>query len=94
MSGSYELLLEAHGTKASQSKKSSPWENCYQESFYSGFKLEFGNPARFHDLGELAEAVHRQIHYYNTRRIHTALKMPPVTYRIHQENKIAVLMTA
>jgi putative transposase len=94
VSGSYELLLEAHGTKASQSKKSSPWENGFQESYYNNFKLEFGSAARFKDLGELVEAVHRQIYYYNTRRIHTALKMPPATYRERQENKTAALMAA
>lgn len=94
VSGSYELLLEAHGTKASQSKKSSPWENGYQESFYNNFKLEFGSTTRFKDLGELVEAVHRQIRYYNTRRIHTALKMPPAIYRERHANNIAALVAA
>jgi transposase InsO family protein len=36
---------------------------------------------RFEHVGALVEAVHRQIHYYNTKRVHSALKMPPVTYR-------------
>ena len=29
---------------------------------------------------ELHEAIALQIHYYNTKRIHTALKMSPATY--------------
>lgn len=91
VSGHYELLLERHGTKPSQSKKSSPWENGYQESFYNNFKLELGSSLRFRDLGELVEAIHRQIHYYNTRRIHTALKMSPVAYRQYHENKTTAL---
>lgn len=80
VSGSYALLLERHGVTPSHSTKSSPWENGFQESFYSNFKLELGNSARFGDLGELVEAVHRQLHYYNHDRIHTAIKMPPARY--------------
>ncbi len=34
VSGEYELLLANLGVAASQSKKSSPWENGFQESFY------------------------------------------------------------
>ena len=48
------------------SKKSSPWQNGFQESFYSNFKLELGNVRRFSHVGELIEAVHQQIGYYNT----------------------------
>jgi transposase InsO family protein len=92
VSGPYALLLKRLGVLASQSKKSSPWENSYQESFYNNFKLELGRPGRFHDLGELVEAVHRQITYYNDRRIHLALKMPPQIFRQRYEQKIAALV--
>lgn len=61
----------------SMSRKSSPWENSYQESFYSQFKLELGPVNRFDNDGELAEAIYRQIYYYNNIRIHSTLKMPP-----------------
>ena len=85
----YERLLKQYSALPSHSMKSSPWENAYQESFYNNFKLELGNPNKFQDLGELIAAIHTQIHYYNTRRIHTALKMPPVVfaqqYKQHQE---------
>lgn len=64
----------------SMSKKASPWENGYQESFYSEFKLELGHPESCPSLGELIEAIGRQIHYYNHERIHTALKCPPVIF--------------
>lgn len=80
VSGGYARLLDRHGVTPSHSQKSSPWENGFQESFYNNFKLELGNPTRFGDLGQLIEAVHRQLHYYNHNRIHTALKMPPVPY--------------
>jgi len=70
-------FLEKLGVKVSMSKKSSPWENPFQESFYSQFKLELGNISRFQTDGHLAEAIYGQIHYYNNERIHSALKMSP-----------------
>jgi len=91
VSGAYELLLIGHNVIPSQSRKSSPWQNGFQESFYSNFKLELGNTARFNSVGELIEAIHQQIDYYNQRRIHTVLKMPPIIFRQFQEQKIAAV---
>lgn len=73
----YLNLIKSLGIKPSMSAKASPWQNCYQESFYSGFKLELGHPEIYPTLGELVEAIAQQIHYYNNQRIHTALKCPP-----------------
>ena len=89
VSGAYESLLAEHGTSPSHSRKSSPWQNCYQESFYSQFKLELGNPNRFGNIGELIEAIHQQISYYNNHRIHSALKMPPIAFKEKQQLKYA-----
>jgi putative transposase len=61
----------------SRSAKASPWQNGYQESFYSQFKVDLGDPERFKTLGELVYEVHRLIWDYNHRRIHSALRMPP-----------------
>lgn len=61
----------------SMSKKASPWQNGYKESFYSQFKLELGHPDCYETMGELIEAIALQVHYYNTKRIHTALKCSP-----------------
>lgn len=88
VSGAYESLLATQGTLPSHSRKSSPWQNGFQESFYNNFKLELGNVNRFDHVGELVEAIHRQIRYYNTARIHSALKMPPVVYRYAQQQKL------
>ena len=88
VSGAYESLLEQYGTVPSHSRKSSPWQNGFQESFYSNFKLELGDPKRFDHVGQLIEAVHRQIRYYNNERIHSALKMPPVAFRKRNERRI------
>ena len=72
--------LQRIGTFISRSAKASPWENGYQESFYSQFKIDLGDPARFKTLGELVAEVHRLVWDYNHKRIHSALKMPPVRF--------------
>ena len=84
----YLNLLKSLAIKPSMSQKASPWQNGYQESFYSGFKLELGYPEIYPDLGELIEAIAGQIHYYNHRRIHTALKCPPTVFaqRLNYQN--------
>lgn len=73
--------LETRKIIISMSKKSSPWENAYQESFYSQFKLDLGRIDRFETLGESIEAVYQTIHYYNTERIHTSLKTSPIKFK-------------
>lgn len=69
--------LVGEGVIVSMSHKSSPWENGYQESFYSQFKLELGNVNRFATEAHLFEAIWHQLYYYNHHRIHTSLKMSP-----------------
>lgn len=76
----YLNFLEMMKILPSMSKKASPWENGYKESFYSEFKLELGHPEIYEDMGELIEAIARQIYYYNHHRIHTALKCSPVIF--------------
>lgn len=80
----YTSFAESLGIKLSMSKKASPWENGYQESFYSQFKVDLGDQNRFKTLGELAVAVYLQIYYYNNQRIHTKLKMPPALFAERQ----------
>ena len=72
--------LELQGVKISVSKKASPWENGYQESFFGRFKEEFGDFNRFETDGELIEEIYARVHYYNNDRIHTSIKMPPAVY--------------
>ncbi|OGZ68598.1 MAG: hypothetical protein A3C50_04160 [Candidatus Staskawiczbacteria bacterium RIFCSPHIGHO2_02_FULL_43_16] len=90
-SAKYQSLLTAAGITPSMSKKGSPWENGYQESFYSQFKLELGHPECYANLGELIEAIALQIHYYNHRRIHTALRCAPVTFAARYQTATEVL---
>jgi len=68
------------GVQISRSRKASPWENGLQESFYSQFKVDLGDPRRFKSLGELVYEIHRTIWAYNHTRIHSVLKMPPFMF--------------
>ena len=70
-------MCQSLGIIQSMSAPGCPWENGYQESFYKGFKIELGDPNRFDTLGELVAEIYKVIHYYNKRRIHSALKMAP-----------------
>jgi putative transposase len=79
--------VENQKVKISMSRKAAPWENGYQESLYAGFKLDLGNTVRFKTLGELIEAIYQTISYYNNKRIHTKLKMPPEQYYLNYLNK-------
>lgn len=76
----YTKFASDLGILQSMSQKASPWQNGYQESFYSGFKIDFGDPSRYKTLGELTAAIYLQIYYYNYKRIHSKLKMPPQSY--------------
>jgi putative transposase len=80
----YTKFAEALGIRVSMSRKSSPWENGYQESFYSQFKLDLGDPNRFETLGELIAEIYRLIFVYNHFRIHSKLKMPPAIFAARQ----------
>lgn len=77
----YFDLLKKHNILASFSTKSSPWQNGFQESFYSEFKKDLGDTSRFETLGEFIEGLHHQIYYYNNSRIHTSLKTTPALFK-------------
>jgi putative transposase len=72
--------LEQRGVRISVSDVASPWQNGYIESFFGRFKQELGDLNRFETAGEMIEAIYRHIHYYNHRRIHTALRLPPAVF--------------
>ena len=72
--------LTTVGIAISRSAPGCPWENGYQESFHSQFKVDLGDPNRFNTLGELVYTIYQTIYTYNHTRIHSALKMPPVQF--------------
>jgi len=77
----YQQELQRNQIQTSYSKKSSPWENGFQESFYGKFKLELGNLNQYPDLVSVIEAICKQIYYYNHHRIHTSIKSTPINFR-------------
>ena len=84
-SDEYVQLLTNNEIMISMSRKSHPWENGYQESFYSGFKLDLGSTTQYQEIGKLVEAISQKLYYYNNQRIHTALKMSPNDFRLSRE---------
>lgn len=50
------------------------------ERFFGSFKLELGPLKEYENLDQLHEAIALKIYYYNTERIHVALKMSPAAY--------------
>jgi putative transposase len=88
-----KILLTEKGIKHSRSDKSSPWQNSWQESFYSQFKLELGGTAKYQSYEELIEAVVEQINYYNNERIHLSLKMSPKQFKSNYQAKRAALLS-
>jgi transposase InsO family protein len=89
----YTNLLKENKIAISMNAKASPWQNPFQESFYSGFKLDFGEPNRFNNLGELVEAIYQAINYYNNSRIHTKLKSSPQEFYLKYLTKFDPVIT-
>lgn len=50
------------------------------ERWFGNFKAELPSLKNLQGLAQLHEAIAMQIHYYNTKRIHSALKMSPAAY--------------
>lgn len=76
----HQKLCDRLNIVLSCSEKSSPWQNGFMERVFGTLKDELPPLNQLKDLAELHEAVALTIHYYNTKRIHTAFDMPPATY--------------
>ncbi len=73
----FRSIVKDYKIIQSMSKKGSPWQNGYQESFFGNWKTDIGDVNRFETLGELTAELYRSIYYYNNLRIHTSLGMSP-----------------
>lgn len=73
-------LCERYEIQLSCSAAGKPWQNGFMERWFGGFKLELGLLAQFSNIDRLHEGIAQQVYYYNTKRIHTALKMSPAAY--------------
>lgn len=80
LSYKHQLTCQRMEIQLSCSNKSSPWQNGFMERWFGGFKREMGSLGQYKDLAQLHEAIAIHIHYYNTKRIHTALDMSPAAY--------------
>jgi putative transposase len=85
----YQEKLKEYGITCSMSKKSSPWENGFQESFYGKFKdeLELNMFPRHAGFAELYNYITNQIDYYNNYRIHTTIRNIPARFRLKYDDK-------
>lgn len=86
-SNEYKTYVGSKGITISFADKASPWQNGFQESFYGKFKVDLGYMEQFESLGELIEAIYQTVYYYNNKRIHTALKMSPVQFKLLYQEK-------
>ena len=77
----YKIYVKSKHIMLSFSEKGSPWQNGFQESFYGKFKVDLGEVNRFETIGELIEAIHHTMYYYNNDRRHTSLNMSPIAFR-------------
>lgn len=82
-SDDYKTYAASKKIIISFSDKASPWQNGFQESFYGKFKVDLGHMEQFESLGELIEAIHQTMYYYNNKRRHTSLNMNPVKFRLN-----------
>ena len=89
----YRNILANNHIEQSNSQKSSPWQNGYQESFYGKFKQEL-RLYRLDNCDSYLEAyslILKQIDYYNNHRIHTSIKnIPHLFYHQYlRENNVS-----
>ena len=86
---SYIVLefLRMNHISISMSSKWSPWQNWAQESYYGKLKLELWETKEYECMEALILAIHRQISYYNTKRLHTTLRDTPRWFREKYEEK-------
>jgi transposase InsO family protein len=83
----FRSILTDYKILQSMSKKGSPWQNGYQESFFGNWKVDIGDVNRFPIFGELVAELYRSIYYYNNERIHTSLGMPPKKFARQYKTK-------
>lgn len=80
LSRKYLALCDSLEITPSASAAGKPWQNGFQESFYGKFKLELGDIKQLDNDGQLLEAIALQLHYYNTKRLHTSLRTTPLKH--------------
>jgi transposase InsO family protein len=77
ISETYMTALKKHGITPSYSAKGKPWQNGHVESWNYRFKEELGDLNRFSGFDQVFQELCRRMTFYNTLRVHSALKMSP-----------------
>jgi transposase InsO family protein len=81
LSYKHQELCQRMEITLSCSKRASPWQNGFMERWFGSFKQELGASLKdCTDVSQLHETIALKIYYYNTKRIHMALKMSPAAY--------------
>lgn len=80
LSERHQATCERFGITLSASKPGSPWQNGFMERCIKSLKDEVGSLAAYQDIDELYVGIANAIAYYNTKRIHLALKTTPAAY--------------
>jgi putative transposase len=80
--GEYRELLEAHGLRASMSRRGNCWDNAVAESFFATLKLELIRGCTWSTREEARRAIFAYIEtWYNRRRRHSTLDyLSPTQY--------------
>jgi len=68
----YQNRLAALDIQASMSRRGNGWDNAVMERFFRSLKTESTSRDRHQTQEEVGWAVNKYIHFYNTRRIHSA----------------------
>lgn len=71
-SRAYQDRLLELGIQASMSRRGNCWDNAVMERFFRSLKTESISRDRYQTREEVGWAVKKYIHFYNTRRIHSA----------------------
>ena len=71
-SHAYQERLTALGIQASMSRRGNCWGNAVMERFFRTLKVEAISRERYQTAEQLAWAVKKYLHFYNTKRLHSA----------------------
>ncbi len=84
----YRDKLEAHGIKASMSRRANCYDNAFVESFFRTLKVELVYRRKFKTRAEARTAIFEFIEvWYNRNRIHSSIGyLTPIDYESKQLN--------
>lgn len=69
----YTQALNIRNIKSSMSRRGHCWDNAYMESFFHSMKTEMVYFNNFKTIEEATAYIMNYIHFYNNKRIHSAL---------------------